>query len=152
MRRVLACQPCNCYLLPVNGFQHKPPLCKGRWHFRKKMTVGLLLTFPVFYLGSILQSLSLAFARQPSALVAIVDCSPLWLKICHRHIFLTRRALYTREPLTQKHFALVLLFASCSFICLLFIGRASFEPRDYPWFSFYKQSPECLILGACFIF
>ena len=37
----LACKPCNDYLLPANGFQHKPPLCKGRWHFRKKMTEGL---------------------------------------------------------------------------------------------------------------
>ena len=37
----LACQPCNCYLLPVNGFHHKPPLYKGRWHFREKMTEGL---------------------------------------------------------------------------------------------------------------
>ena len=25
--------------------------------------------------------------------VAIINCSPLWLKICHWHIFLTRRAL-----------------------------------------------------------
>ena len=24
--------------------------------------------------------------------VAIIDCSPLWLKTCHRHVFLTRRA------------------------------------------------------------
>ena len=24
--------------------------------------------------------------------VAISDCSPLWLKTCHRHVFLTRRA------------------------------------------------------------
>ena len=31
--------------------------------------------------------------RQPSALVASTACFPLWLKICHRHIFLTRRAL-----------------------------------------------------------
>ena len=30
---------------------------------------------------------------QPSALVASTACFPLWLKICHRHIFLTRRAL-----------------------------------------------------------
>ena len=30
--------------------------------------------------------------RQPSALVASTACFPLWLKICHRHIFLTRRA------------------------------------------------------------
>ena len=37
----MACQPCNCYLLPVSGFHHKPPLCKGRWHFREKMTEGL---------------------------------------------------------------------------------------------------------------
>ena len=25
VRFLLACQPCNCYLLPVNGFHHKPP-------------------------------------------------------------------------------------------------------------------------------
>ncbi len=30
--------------------------------------------------------------RQPSAQVASIACFPLWLKICHRHIFLTRRA------------------------------------------------------------
>ena len=62
----LACQPCNCYLLPVNGFHHKPPLCKGRWHFRKKMTEGLLLTSLSSFcsLLSISQSLSLASARQ----------------------------------------------------------------------------------------
>ena len=33
--------PCHYYLLPVNGFHHKPPLCKGRWHVREKMTEGL---------------------------------------------------------------------------------------------------------------
>ena len=66
MRRVLACQPCICYLLPVNGFHRKPPLCKGRWHFRKKMTEGLLLTSLSSFcsLRSISQSLSLTFARQ----------------------------------------------------------------------------------------
>ena len=44
----------------------KPPLCKGRWHFRKKMTEGLLLTSLSSFcsLRSISQSLSLAFARQ----------------------------------------------------------------------------------------
>ena len=62
----LACQPCIDYLLPVNGFHHKPPLCKGRWHFRKKMTEGLLLTSLSSFcpLPGISQSLSLAFARQ----------------------------------------------------------------------------------------
>ena len=29
---------------------------------------------------------------EPSALVASIACFPLWLKICHRHIFLTRHA------------------------------------------------------------
>ena len=52
VRFLLHCQPCNGYLLPVNGFHHKPPLCKGRWHFRKKMTEGLLLTFPSPFLLS----------------------------------------------------------------------------------------------------
>jgi len=54
----------TCY--PLNGFHHKPPLCKGRWHFRKKMTEGLLLTSLSSFcsLPSISQSLSLAFARQ----------------------------------------------------------------------------------------
>ena len=54
----------TCY--PLNGFHHKPPLCKGRWHFRKKMTEGLLLTSLSSFcsLRSISQSLSLAFARQ----------------------------------------------------------------------------------------
>ena len=54
----------TCYSL--NGFDHKPPLCKGRWHFRKKMTEGLLLTSLSSFcsLRSISQSLSLAFARQ----------------------------------------------------------------------------------------
>ena len=41
VRCLLACQPCNRYLPPVNGFHCEPPLCKGRWHFRKKMTEGL---------------------------------------------------------------------------------------------------------------
>ena len=63
----LAYQPRNCYLLPVNGLTtFKPPLCKGRWHFHKKMTVGLLLTppFAFCYFLSHSQSLSLAVARQ----------------------------------------------------------------------------------------
>ena len=29
--------------------------------------------------------------------VAISDCSPLWLKTCHRHVFLTRRAHRERQ-------------------------------------------------------
>ena len=34
-----------------------------------------------------------------STAVAITDCSPLWLKTCHRHVFLTRRAhLQQGEP------------------------------------------------------
>ena len=48
------------------------------------------------------KALSLTRLRQePSARVASIACFPLWLKICHRHIFLTRRALpegaYLRE-------------------------------------------------------
>ena len=35
-----------------------PPLCKGRWHFREKMTEGLFLLESLF-----LQSLRLAIAR-----------------------------------------------------------------------------------------
>ena len=39
------------------------------------------------------KALSLTRLRQePSARVASIACFPLWLKICHRHIFLTRRA------------------------------------------------------------
>ena len=41
--------------------------------------------------------------RQPSALVAIIDCSALWLQICHRHICLTRRAPYKGKPLCSLH-------------------------------------------------
>ncbi len=26
---------------------YPPPKCRGRWHFRKKMTEGLLLTSPI---------------------------------------------------------------------------------------------------------
>ena len=33
-----------------------------------------------------------------SVRVAGIACSPLWLKTCHRHVFLTRRAPYTGEP------------------------------------------------------
>ena len=33
----------------------------------------------------------IVLTRRPQ--VAITDCSPLWLKTCHRHVFLTRRAL-----------------------------------------------------------
>ena len=33
-----------------------------------------------------------AHSSTASALVASTACFPLWLKICHRHIFLTRRA------------------------------------------------------------
>ena len=40
---------------------------------------------------------------QPSALVAIIDCSALWLQICHRHICLTRRAPYKGKPLCSLH-------------------------------------------------
>ena len=42
-------------------------------------------------------SLSLAYARQSSTRGASEACSTLWLKICHWHIFLTRRAL-SKEP------------------------------------------------------
>ena len=45
---------------------------------------------------------SLGGFRSPLAQVAIINCSPLWLKICHWHIFLTRRALYAREPLHHR--------------------------------------------------
>ena len=48
--------------------------------------------------GSAAQSLSQPDGCQPSAQVAIIDCSRLWLKTCHRHVFFTRRPLYTREP------------------------------------------------------
>jgi len=34
----------------------------------------------------------------PSGPLAGRACSTLWLKMCHWHIFLTRRAHYTREP------------------------------------------------------
>ena len=34
--------------------------------------------------------------------VAIINCSPLWLKICHRHIFLTRRAPKTLRLVVQN--------------------------------------------------
>ena len=67
VRFLLACQPCICYVYPaLSGTKSKPPLCKGRWHFRKKMTEGLLLTSLSSFcsLRSISQSLSLAFARQ----------------------------------------------------------------------------------------
>ena len=43
--------------------------------------------------------------RQPSALVAIVDCFPLWLKICHRHIFLTSRALVRGSQVRSNLYA-----------------------------------------------
>ena len=40
-------------------------------------------------------------SRLRSTAVAITDCSPLWLKTCHRHVFLTRRArLGTRGAFT----------------------------------------------------
>ena len=45
--------------------------------------------------------------REPSAPVASVACFPLWLKICHRHIFLTRRAHpegASRNAETMPHF------------------------------------------------
>ena len=41
-----------------------------------------------------------SFAAQNPA-VAITDCSPLWLKTCHRHVFLTRRARRQREPFAR---------------------------------------------------
>ena len=42
VRFLLACQPCICYVYPaLSGTKSKPPLCKGRWHFRKKMAEGL---------------------------------------------------------------------------------------------------------------
>ena len=40
---------------------------------------------------------------QPSALVVIIDCSALWLQICHRHICLTRRAPYKGKPHCSLH-------------------------------------------------
>ena len=63
---ILSCSKKQKKTATLNGFHHKPPLCKGRWHFRKKMTEGLLLTsLSSFYsLPIISQSLSLAFARQ----------------------------------------------------------------------------------------
>ena len=75
----LACQLCNCYLLPVNGLHHKPPLCKGRWLFRKKMTEGLLLT--------------------PLCLLPFV----ISFNIHNPSVSFADSSLYTREPLTQNH-------------------------------------------------
>ena len=36
VRLRLACQPCNCYLLPVNGFQQSLPCVKGGSIFARK--------------------------------------------------------------------------------------------------------------------
>ena len=33
----------SCFLKYPKGIKFEPPLCKGRWHFRKKMTEGLAL-------------------------------------------------------------------------------------------------------------
>ncbi len=46
----------------------------------------------------------------PAVRVAITDCSPLWLKTCHWHVFLTRRAS-RREPLVYP--------AACPLFCCL---------------------------------
>ena len=62
--------------------------------------------------------------QPPSALVAIIDCSPLWLKICHWHIFLTRRALYTREPFFMFIYGLSLFLTSTAFV------DTKAKPRD----------------------
>ena len=40
---------------------------------------------------------------QPSAQVASVACSPLWLQTCHRHICLTRRAPRGRAKSQQSY-------------------------------------------------
>ena len=82
--------------------------------------------------------------QEPSAQVASIACSPLWLKICHRHIFLTRRALPEGAffgqprtsvptkcpPQTVKSNQTVLLFANSLNAKLNSCGRC--PPRREP--------------------
>ena len=72
----------------------KPPLSKGRW-LSECETGGDVLEIHEFGCFSVQSPQSFAFDKiQPTALVAITDCSPLRLQTCHRHVCLTRRAPY----------------------------------------------------------
>ena len=79
---------------------------------------------------------------QPSAQVAITDCSPLWLQTCPRHVCLTRRALSQRElkrPLTPPGFSQV-------------VGRRhpGMPPCDCLLPGRKKHSPR--VCGGCAVF
>ena len=80
----------------------KPPLCKGRW---PKGPEGLYL--PISR-NNYVQPLSLTCVRQLFEPGRRQSLLTLWLKICHWHIFLTRRAPYTGEPLPPTKKAPVL--------------------------------------------
>ena len=55
--------------------------------------------FPVWYKNKLLKcGQSLSPSGAPFGPLAGGACSTLWLKMCHWHIFFTRRAHYTREP------------------------------------------------------
>ena len=61
---LICAKPCICYVHPAEaGLNQSPPLCKGRWHFLRKMTEGLLLTspFPFFVISVAFDNPSVSF-------------------------------------------------------------------------------------------
>ncbi len=48
----------------------KPPLCKGRWHFRKKMTEGLCVSKLSYYNPSVACGASSLYTREAFRLTA----------------------------------------------------------------------------------
>ena len=78
----------------------------------------------------------------PSALVAIIDCSALWLQICHRHICLTRRAPEIASPagdiaFQQKRSRLTKHWGKA--ICFVLLTAASYTLYYYikNWAAIY---------------
>ena len=77
--------------------------------------------------------------REPSALVASTACFPLWLKICHRHIFLTRRAhpegAYVRARASLGVWALPYARVACNALIL----KAKLAIKQNDKYNFVRQ-------------
>ena len=74
------------------GINAKPPLCKGRWHFRKKMTEGLSLFFINSRLESTLQSVCRLTAPLAQGSLFKLLPSPTVISIC-----------FTQKPLPPRY-------------------------------------------------
>ena len=76
----------------------KAPLCKGSC---PEGAEGLITLHQSNYITNKKNGNPSGLSGHPSGPLAGRACSTLWLKMCHWHIFLTRRALCTREAFTS---------------------------------------------------